>query len=170
MAEEAGQLSTSATVGLSGALVLGVARPHRPAPPPRRKGAPEYAPGTRLLVRQGGRKDAPWVPAVVLSLRRGLHFVGEGEGEFGGGEERWAHSEEIKPVGGCGRAGWLVRFEDGATEVVEVGYLRAAGEEEPAGALGEVGEGDSAEAMWQQGRDKRFGAAWFPCVVTHVYE
>ncbi len=170
MAEEAGQLSTSATVGgLPAALALAAAKPHRPAPPPRRKGAPEYAPGTRLLAREGGAEGAPWVPAVVLACRRGLHFIAEGGGDFGGGEERWAHSEEIKPAG-CDRAGWFVKYEDGATELVEVGFLRARGEEEPAGALGEVQEGDCAEAMWQRGGDARFGAAWFPCVVAHVYE
>ena len=168
MAEEAGQLSTSATVGLPATLVLATAKPHRPAPPPRRKGAPEYAPGTRLLAREGGREDAAWVPAVVLACRRGLHFIAEGEEDFGGGEERWAHSEEIKPAG-CDKQGWFVKYEDGATELVEVGYLRWPGEEEPAGALGEVQEGASAEAMWLQGSDARFGAAWFPCIVTHVY-
>jgi len=67
-------------------------------------------------------------------------------------------------------SGWFVKFEDGATELVEVGYLRAVGAEDPAESVEEVPLGADAEAQWQKGTDKRFGDAWFPCKVTHVYE
>jgi hypothetical protein len=65
--------------------------------------------------------------------------------------------------------GWLVAFEGGGSEMVEVGALRRQGGAALAACVEEVPAGARVEAQWSWGQDPRYGEDFFPGTVEAAF-
>jgi hypothetical protein len=180
----------------AGDLVLATSKPHAPQPLPEFSwpGYHMHPPGTRVHIAANPMaiftpdpEGLEYVSAVVLANRLGINFFSAGTGEFAGNEwgDRFGHAdlwigkglEEI-PLFFLddGKQGWVVMFgnrdvKPWGLEFIEVGGMIRASEGKPnAASLHDLALHGKAQAVWQKGKDQRYGQDFFQCKVLYIIE